>query len=395
MKLSHRVDRLTESATVGMSRRAQQLGNAGQDIISLSAGLPDFDTPACIREAAQQAMNSGQTRYTAVDGTAALKQAIIDDLARRKSLHYSPDQIIVTHGAKQALYNAVQALIGPGDEVIIPAPYWVSYPAMVTLAEGEPRIVECPSDQSYKLSADVLSRALTPATRMLILNSPGNPTGQVYSVTELQALAEVIRVHPNLMVLSDEIYDQVSWGPEAVCSLAEVAPDLQDRIIVVNGVSKSHAMTGWRIGYAAADCRLIHAMRRLQGQSTSNACSISQAAAVAALRMSPTELAPMNRAYQQRHQRAMRRLEQLPGMHAQPVDATFYLLIHVQEAMQATGCLTDVDLAERILDQAGVALVPGSAFGCPDHLRISVACSSEQLDVAFYRIANFLQQHSA
>jgi aspartate aminotransferase len=390
IQLSKRVGQVKPSATIAMSMKAAELRAQGRDIISLSMGEPDFDTPEHIREAAITAINKGQTRYTAVDGTPELKQAVIDKLLRDNRLDYQPGQILVSNGAKQAIYNLLQATINPGDEVLVPAPYWVSYPDMVRLADGEPVILKTTPDTNYLVSPAQLAASITDRTRMLMLNSPSNPTGQAYSRRQLAELGEVLLEHPKIMICSDDIYEHIWWADEAFASIGEVVPALKDRLIVINGVSKGYAMTGWRIGYAAGPADLIKEMRKVQGQSTSNPSSVSQAAAVAALSGDQACVEEMCKAFKQRHDWLQPALDGLPGVSCQPGMGAFYLFADFSGAIKALGLSDDLALAEHLLEHAGVASVPGTAFGAPGHLRLSFACSLETLQLAVSRIEKAL-----
>jgi aspartate aminotransferase len=389
-ELTRRVQTIKPSATIAVSSRAAELKAAGRDIVSLGAGEPDFDTPEHIKQAAVAAMNAGQTRYTAVDGTAELKQAVIGKLNRDNQLEYSPGQIIVSSGAKHSIFNMLLAVIQHDDEVIIPAPFWVSYPDMTRLVDGTPVIVPTSADQKFKLTPEALEAAITPRTRLLVINSPSNPTGQVYSRTELEALGEVLRRHPRVLVMSDDIYEHIYWGADKLCFLPNACPDLKDRVLVVNGVSKGFAMTGWRIGYAAGPEWLIGAMKKIQSQSTSNPCSVSQAAAAAALNGDMDCVKDMGIAYKTRHDYITAALDQLPGVSCLSGEGAFYAFPDFGKYMASHGFDDDVALAADILDRAEVALVPGSAFGAPGHLRASYATSMEQLEEAIRRLGDYL-----
>ncbi len=383
---SSRLSRIKPSATIAVSMRAAELKAAGEDVIGLGMGEPDFDTPEHIREAAIEAIRQGQTRYTAVDGTPALKQAIIDKFKRENGLSFNAKQIIVSSGAKQSIYNLMVALLNPGDEVIVPAPYWVSYPDMALLADGRPVIVSCGPESQFKLTAEQLEAAITDKTRLLMLNSPSNPTGMAYTSDELKALGEVLARHPQVYICSDDIYEHIYWGDEPYQCLLNVCPELQERTITVNGVSKAYAMTGWRIGYAAAPEALVAGMRKVQGQSTSNPCSVSQAAATAALNGDQSCIAEMNQAFRQRHDFIVQALNEIPGFSCQPGQGAFYAFPDVREAMRKAGFDNDVDFAEHLLNQAKVATVPGSAFGAEGFLRLSYATSIDVLQEALNRI---------
>ena len=390
IRTAQRVAQVKPSATIAMSMKAAELRAAGRDIISLSMGEPDFDTPDHIQQAAIDAIRDGQTRYTAVDGTPALKDAVIEKFKRDNNLSYQRDQILVSSGAKQSIYNLLQAMIDPGDEVLIPAPYWVSYPDMVRLAGGAPVTLQTNLDCGFKITPAQLKSAITEHTRLLILNSPGNPTGRGYTRAELEALAEVLDQFPRVAICSDDIYEHIWWADEPFTTIAEVWPGLYDRTIVVNGVSKAYAMTGWRIGYAAGPADLIRQMRKIQGQSTSNPCSISQAAAEAALTDNQDCVARMCKAFHQRHDWLVPALNALPGIQCAPGEGAFYVFADCSGAIEALGLADDAAFCEHLLEHAGVALVPGSAFGAPGHARFSFACGIETLERAVERINGVL-----
>jgi aspartate aminotransferase len=385
--LSQRVQRIKPSPTLAVTNRARELRAAGKDVIGLGAGEPDFDTPEHIKEAAIQAIRDGFTKYTAVDGTPQLKKAIIDKFQRDNGLEYAPDQILVSCGGKQSFYNLAQALLDPGDRVVIPAPYWVSYPDMVLLAEAEPVVVYAGIEQGFKITPKQLDGALDERTRLFVLNSPSNPTGVAYSRTELAALGEVLRAWPDVVIASDDMYEHILWSEEGFSNIAQACPDLIDRTVVLSGVSKAYAMTGWRIGYAGGPAGLIGAMKKIQSQSTSNPTSISQVAAQAALEGDQGCIAPMLDAFRQRHDHVVARLNRLAGMHCLPAQGTFYAFPDVRELIaQHDSIDDDVALAEWILNDAGVALVPGSAFGADGYLRLSFATDMASLDEALDRI---------
>ncbi|MGW8311579.1 MAG: pyridoxal phosphate-dependent aminotransferase [Thiogranum sp.] len=389
--LSQRVQRVKPSPTLAVTARAAELRASGKNIVSLGAGEPDFDTPEHIKEAAIRAIRDGATRYTAVDGTPQLKTAIINKFRRDNGLSYEPDQILVSCGGKQSFYNLAQALLNPGDEVIIPAPYWVSYPDMVRLADGEPVIVKAGLDQRFKISPEQLEAAITARTRLFVLNSPSNPTGVAYTRVELEALAEVLLRHPHVLVATDDMYEHILWAKEPFSNIVMVCPALYPRCIVLNGVSKAYAMTGWRIGYAGGPASLIKAMKKIQSQSTSNPATPSQAAAVEALTGDQSCIAPMLDAFTERHDYLVKALNALPGVRCAEADGTFYAFPNVSEVIaQLSGIDDDVKLAEYLLDQAGLALVPGTAFGSPGHLRLSFATSLEQLREAVRRLEQVL-----
>ena len=386
LPVSNRMAAVKPSPTGAVLALAAELRAAGRDLISLGTGEPDFDTPQHIKEAAIAAINSGQTKYTPIDGTAELKAAIRDKFARENQLHYETAQIIVSSGAKQALFNLCVALLNRGDEAIIPAPYWVSYPDMVRLAEAEPIFVETGIEQDFKMTPAQLENAITGKTRLLILNSPSNPTGASYKKAEFQALGAVLEKHPGIVVLSDDIYEHIHWADEPFVSFASACPALKDRTVTTNGVSKAYAMTGWRIGYAAGPQELITAMKTIQSQSTSNPCSVSQAAAVEALSGDQSCVAMMTAAYRERHDYVVDALNGIKGFECRRGEGTFYAFPKVSDLMDAKGLGTDVDLVEYLLNKADIACVPGSAFGAPGYLRFSFACSLESLQESIRRI---------
>jgi aspartate aminotransferase len=375
-----------------MTAVAARLREEGRDVIALSAGEPDFDTPEHIKAAAVEALARGDTKYTPIDGTRALKEAIQAKFMRDNGLEYALDQILVSSGAKQSCYNACQAVLNPGDEVIIPAPYWVSYPEMVRLADAEPVIVQTSPEQQYRMSPEQLAAAITPETRMLIVNSPSNPTGATYSRTDWQALGAVLREHARLMVLADDIYEHIHWDESPFASAAEACPELYERTLTVNGVSKCYAMSGWRIGYAAGPRPLIKAMTAIQSQSTTNACSISQAAACAALNGDQEPVRRMCDAFKERHDVVVGRLAAIAGFECRPGSGTFYAFPAIKEAMRMKDIRDDVTFCEQLLERTGVAVVPGSAFGAPGHLRMSFAASLATLEEALGRIARFMAE---
>jgi len=387
IRLSRRVQRIKPSATLAVTNRAKELRAAGKDVIGLGAGEPDFDTPEHIKEAAIKAIRDGFTKYTAVDGTPELKKAVIDKFQRDNGLAYAPEQILVSVGGKHSFFNLAQALLDDGDEVIIPAPYWVSYPDMVLLAGGEPVIVDCPMDAGFKMRPRQLEAAITDHTRFLVLNSPSNPTGRAYTRAELEALGEVLRAHPQVLVVTDDMYEHILWADEPFCNIAMACPDLAHRTMVLNGVSKAYSMTGWRIGYAAGDKSVITAMRKIQSQSTSNPTSIAQVAATAALNGDQGCIAPMLKAFHERHDHVIARLNRIQGVRCEPCDGTFYAFASFAAAIKAMPDINDdVALAEHVLNEVGVALVPGSAFGAPGFLRLSFATSMANLDGALDRL---------
>ncbi len=386
MKLSARVQRIKPSPTLAVTARANALKAAGRDVIGLGAGEPDFDTPQHIKDAAVAAIAAGRTKYTPVDGTPALKQAVADKFRRDNGLDYGPDQILVSCGGKQSFFNLAQALLDPGDEVIIPAPYWVSYPDMVLLAGAEPVFIDTTAAQGFRITPEQLEAAIGPRTRLLVLNSPSNPTGQTYTRAELAALGEVLRRHPHVLVASDDMYEHILWAEEPFANILNACPDLYERTIVLNGVSKAYSMTGWRIGYAAGPAGLIAAMKKIQSQSTSNPASISQAAAEAALTGDQSCVAEMREAFRRRHDAVVAGLNAIAGVTCLPSTGTFYAFPDMSGLMARLGAADDVALAELLLERAGVALVPGSAFGAPGHMRLSFAAGLDTLEEALRRI---------
>lgn len=387
------VKQVKPSATIAVSMKAAELKAAGQDVIGLGAGEPDFDTPEHIKQAAIEAIQNGQTKYTAVDGTSELKQAIIDKLKRDNQVDYQTNEILVSNGAKHSIFNLLNAVINPGDEVIIPAPYWVSYPDMTLLAGGRSVIVQTDAEQAFKMTADQLSNAITDKTKLIILNSPSNPTGQVYSRDELTAIGEVLKAHPQVLMLTDDIYEHIYWGVEPMTNPVALFPELKDRIILINGVSKGYAMTGWRIGFAAANRDIITAMRKLQSQSTSNPCSISQAAAVAAFNGPQDCLQTMTRAFKQRHDFVVQALNEIDGITCLSGDGAFYAFANVTALIEShKDCSNDVELATWLLESAGVAVVPGTPFGAPGYVRISFATAMTVLEKAMARIKQAVEK---
>lgn len=386
LSVSKRMARVKPSPTGAVLALAAELRAAGHDIISLGTGEPDFDTPQPIKDAAIAAINTGATKYTPIDGSAELKAAIRRKLLRDSDLEYGADQIIVTSGAKQALFNLCLGLLGPGDEAIIPSPYWVSYPDMVLLAEAEPVIVSAGLDQDFKITPQQLEAAITGNTRLFIFNNPSNPTGASYSEPEIKALGAVLERYPDIIIASDEIYEPIHWAADPFVSFATACPSLIERTLTVNGVSKAYAMTGWRIGYAAGPPTLVTAMKTVQSQSTSNPCSISQEAAKAALDGDQSVVATMTAAYEQRHRYLVAALNDIPGFECRAGEGTFYAFPRVTQAIENLGLASDSELARHLINDAKVAVVPGSAFGAPGYLRLSFACSLETLQEAVTRI---------
>ncbi|HIG79990.1 MAG TPA: pyridoxal phosphate-dependent aminotransferase [Cycloclasticus sp.] len=391
IQLSQRVQRIKPSPTLAVTARAAALRAAGQDIIGLGAGEPDFDTPEHIKQAARDAINSGKTKYTAVDGTVELKNAIISKLKRDNGLEYQADQVLVSCGGKQSFFNLAQALLDDGDEVIIPAPYWVSYPDMSLLAGGVPVIVQAGQEQAFKITPEQLEAAITQKTKLVVINSPSNPSGKAYTNDELAALGEVLLKHPNILVATDDMYEHILWCDEPFSNIVMACPALYDQAIVLNGVSKAYSMTGWRIGYAAGPVDLMKAMKKIQSQSTSNPTSISQYAAQAALEGDQSCISEMLVAFKERHDYVVEKLNKIEGVSCITSDGTFYCFPDFNPALNRMSDIdNDVDLAEYILEKSGVALVPGSAFGLDGHMRISIATSMENLVNAMDRIAKLL-----
>lgn len=391
IKLSQRVQSIKPSPTLAITARAAALRAEGKDVIGLGAGEPDFDTPEHIKQAAITAINNGETKYTAVDGTVALKQAVIDKLARDNDLKYQLNEILVSVGGKQSFFNLSQALLDQGDEVIIPAPYWVSYPDMVLLAEGVPVIIEARQDQHFKITPEQLEAAITPKTRLFVINSPSNPSGKAYSEPELKALGDVLRRHPHVLIATDDMYEHILWADIGFHNIVTACPDLHDRTIVLNGVSKAYSMTGWRIGYAAGPAPLIGAMKKIQSQSTSNPASISQAAAVEALNGDQQCVQDMLAEFKKRHDMVVEKLNAIPGVDSLHSDGTFYVFPDISGAIgNMDGINDDLEFAEALLADKGVAVVPGTAFGLKNHMRLSIATNEENLNNALDRIARFI-----
>ncbi len=390
LRLAKRVQRIKPSPTLAVTARAARLKAEGKDIIGLGAGEPDFDTPVHIQDAGVAAIRTGQTRYTAVEGTNELKDAIIAKFRRDNGLEYKRPQILVSSGAKQTVFNLCCALLDPGDEAIIPAPYWVSYPDMVLVADGTPVFIAAGIDRGFKITPAELEAAISPRTRLFILNSPSNPTGAAYSKAELQAFGEVLARHPQVVIGTDDMYEHIWWGPEPFTSFVTANPQLYDRTVTINGCSKSYAMTGWRIGYCGGPVEIIAAMGTIQGQSTSNASSISQRAAAVALNSSQECVAEMNRAFKARHDLVVAGLDALPGVRCIAGWGTFYAFAHVEDAMRAVGAADDNAFAEFLINEAGVAVVPGSAFGAPGYVRLSFAAATDTLKDALGRMQRVL-----
>ncbi len=370
---------------------AAELRAQGRDVIGLGAGEPDFDTPEHIKQAAIDAINTGKTKYTAVDGITELKEAIISKFKTDNGLDYQKGEILVSCGGKQSFYNLAQALLNDGDEVVVPAPYWVSYPDIVLLAGGVPKIVQTSQQQAFKMTAEDLDQAMTPQTRMVVLNSPSNPSGKAYTMKELAELGEVLKKYPDAVIATDDMYEHIVWSEGGFCNIVNACPELFDRTVVLNGVSKAYAMTGWRIGYAGGPEPLIAAMRKIQSQSTSNPTSISQWASTAALTGGNDCIAPMLKAFKERHDFVVAELNKMQGVSCIAADGTFYAFPSVQAAIDANNDISnDVEFSSWVLDKAGVAVVPGSAFGTEGHVRLSFATSMENLQQSMQRIGDLL-----
>lgn len=383
--LAHTLDRVKESPTMAITAKAAQMRQLGHDIISLSAGEPDFATPNHIKEAGIHAINNNFTTYTPVSGIPDLLSAIANKLQRDNQLSYDPTQILVSCGAKHSIYNAYQALLNPGDEVIIPAPYWVSYPDMAVLSNATPIIIETDQNQSFKITPEQLEKSISKKSKLFILNSPSNPTGMVYTQDELHGLAQVLLRHPQIMIISDDIYEHITWTPFS--NIVTTCPELHERTLVINGVSKAYAMTGWRIGYTAGPKNIINAMKKIQSQSTSNPCTISQYAAVAALNGPQACINDRLKVYQRRQQLSLDLLRKINGINCASTEGAFYLFPDVTGAINRLGLKDDIEFAKLLLEKAGVAVVPGSGFGLSNHIRLSYATSDEQLKSALKRMS--------
>ena len=389
--LSERAKSIKPSATLAVSANAAQLRAQGKNIISLSAGEPDFDTPAHIKNAAIKALNEGQTKYTAVDGTQELKQAVINKFKRDNDLTYENNQILVSCGAKHSLYNIFQATLNPGDEIIIPAPFWASYPDMAKLSGAIPVIIKSTIDNNFKIDASSLEKAISEKTRMFLLNSPSNPSGSNYTKSELEEISEVLVKHPEILIVSDDIYEHIFWGSETFANIINVCEKLYERTIVVNGVSKAYSMTGWRIGYAGGPEKIIKEMKKIQSQSTSNPNSIAQAAAVSALNEKQDFIKDCVNIFKDRHDFLIKTLEEIDGMRVLKSEGTFYSFPDMNNIISKFESISnDIELAQFFLEKAEVAMVPGSAFGVPGCMRISFATSMENLKESMKRVKSIL-----
>ena len=391
MKLSKRISNTKTSATIAMSMKARELTLQGKDIISLSAGEPDFDTPRNIKNAAIESINSGNTKYTPVDGMLTLKESIVKKFKNENNLEYTPDQIIVSTGCKQSIYNLCQATLDEGDEVLIPSPYWVSYPEIVKLSDAVPVFVETNSETDFKVTGKMLEDNITKRTKMILLNSPSNPSGFIYSQEDLKDIGRVLKKYPNIIIASDDIYEHIIFNGKKFTNILNVCPELYDQTIVLNGVSKAYAMTGWRIGYAAGNSTIIGAMKKIQSQSTSCTCSISQAAAKAALDDDNSEVTKMVSEYQLRSEYLHTELNKIEGIKYKKPEGSFYAFVDVNGLINKIENINDdFELAEYFLRVADIAVVPGTAFGSKNHIRISFATSLVNLEKAVCRIKNLL-----
>ena len=390
-KVANRAASIKPSPTLAVTAKAAELRAAGRAIIALSAGEPDFDTPPHIKEAAIKAIHDGKTKYTAAGGLPELKQAVVDKFRRENALTYAPEQVLVSCGAKHSIYNLMQALLNPGDEVIIPAPYWVSYPDMVKLAGAEPVVIRAGLKSRFKITNKQLRGAISDNSRLFIINSPSNPTGVSYSETELKEIASVLMEHPEIIILTDDIYEHILWEQSEFKNILNVCPELYDRTVVVNGVSKAYSMTGWRIGYLGGPLSLVKAAQKIQSQSTSNPSSISQYAAIAALSGDQAYIDESSEIFKQRHDFVYAGLNGINGVECTASDGTFYSFPDMQGAIdRLDGVNNDIELGEYLLDKAEVALVPGSAFGAKGYMRLSYATSMENLETAIERLKNVL-----
>lgn len=386
--IAKRLEPVKPSPTLAIAAKAAQMRAQGLDVIGLATGEPDFDTPDYIKDAAITAIQQGFTKYTAVDGIPELKKAVVDKFKRDNDLEYKLNEVLVSVGGKQSCYNLCQAILNPGDEVLIPAPFWVSYPDMVLLAEAVPVIIPSTPAQRYKINAQQLEAAITAKTKMIFLNSPSNPSGVAYTLEELKALGEVLRKHPQVFIATDDMYEHIIWSHPFV-NILNACPDLKDRTIVLNGVSKAYSMTGWRIGYVAGPAAIIDAMKTIQSQSTSNPCSIAQKAAVAALNGGNEFVDIMVSAFKERHDYVVKRLEAMNGVEVIPADGTFYIFPSVQKIIEKKGYANDLVFSEKLLEEVGLAIVPGSAFGNEGSIRLSFATNMSILEDALNRLEKF------
>ncbi|MGX4669423.1 pyridoxal phosphate-dependent aminotransferase [Cerasibacillus sp. JNUCC 74] len=394
MELANRVKTLTPSSTLAITAKAKELKQQGHDVIALGAGEPDFNTPESILQAAEEAMKQGMTKYTPSGGIVELKEAIIAKFKADNNLVYEKEQIIVTTGAKHALYTLFQVILNEGDEVIVPAPYWVSYPEQVKLAGGVPVFVPAKEENAFKVTSEELELAITDKTKAIIINSPSNPTGMMYSKEELEQLGEICLKH-NILIVSDEIYEKLIYSEDPHVSIAQLSPVLKEQTVVVNGVSKSHSMTGWRIGYAAGPANIIKAMTSLASHSTSNPTSIAQYAALAAYKMDGEFSEKMKHVFSERLEKLYQLITEMPGVTCIKPKGAFYLFPNVTEAVRANGFKNVDDWASALLEEEKVALIPGTGFGAPNNIRLSYATSIEALEEAANRIKRFIKTHQS
>ncbi len=385
--LSDRVQKVKPSATLAVTAKANELKAQGIQIVPMGSGEPDFDTPENVQQAGIDAIKNGQTRYTAVDGTPELKSAITQKFKRENNLDYTMTEVMVSSGGKQVFYNLCQAVLNEGDEVIIPAPYWVSYPDMAILADATPVIVKTGLEQDFKITPKQLEQSITSNTKLLVMNSPSNPTGAVYTKEELQALAKVLKKHPHVLIITDDIYEHIRWGGDDFINIVMADNSLKDRTIILNGVSKGYAMTGWRIGYSAGPESIIKAMKKIQGQSTSNPCSIAQAAALEALTGDQGIIATMVNAFEQRHNFIVDKLNAIDGVECPKSQGAFYSFPRVEGLIKRLELKDDVELSTYCLEKLNIALVPGSAFGAPGYVRFSFATSMDNIKLAVEKLA--------
>jgi len=388
--ISKRVRKVKPSATIAISSKAMEMRSAGIDVISMSAGEPDFDTPEYIKDAAKAAMDRGMTKYTQVDGVPELKEAIINKFSEDNELKYQPANILVSTGAKQTLYNLFQAILGDGDEVIIISPYWVSYPDMVLLADASPVFVDTFQENDFSIDLNAFEDAVNDRTKLVIINSPSNPTGISFSRSDYESIGAILENYPDVYVATDDMYEYIYWGDQSFVSFAQACPALFDRTITINGVSKSYAMTGWRIGYCGGPTDVIGAMKKIQSQSTSNPSSISQAATIAALNGSKDEVYAMVEQYKIRHDYFCNALNAIKGFKTSPGTGAFYLFPDVKNVIEEKGFKDDIELSEYLIESANVAVVPGSAFGSTGYIRLSYATSLDQIKEAVERISKSL-----
>jgi len=385
--LSNRVQKIKPSATMAVSDKAKQLKSQGVQIVSMGSGEPDFDTPVNIQKAATHAITAGETRYTAVDGTPQLKKAICEKFKKENGLDYSVNEVMVSSGGKQVFYNLCQAILSKGDEVIIPSPYWVSYPDMAILADATPVFIKAELDQEFKITPEQLEASINSNSKLFVLNSPSNPTGAVYTKSEIESLGAVLERHPHVNIISDDIYEHIRWEDDAFVNIAMACPNLKDRTVILNGVSKAYAMTGWRIGYAAGPEKIIKAMKKIQGQSTSNPSSISQAAAFEAISGDQSFIKMMVEAFERRHNFLVDSLNAIDGIECPQSCGAFYSFPRVQGLIDRLGLKDDVEFSTYCLDKISLALVPGSAFGAPGYVRLSFATSMDNLKLAIDRLS--------